>query len=1183
LYAARLKTTVYSDVDNLAGSIWRCAQPKEPRMSDLSEAGHLRTVSLDDKYTAESGTVYLTGVQALVRLPLMQKRRDRRAGLNTAGYISGYRGSPLGGFDDQLAKARAHLQAHDVVFVPGVNEDLAATAVWGSQQAEIGGEGRFDGVFSIWYGKGPGVDRSGDALRHANLAGSSRHGGVLVLMGDDHTCESSTTCHQSEFALVDAQMPILSPAGVAELLDFGLIGWALSRYSGCWVGMKCVKDTVEASGSVDVDDLRPTMELPADHVLPADGLNIRQPDTPHAQEFRLVNHKLDAARAFARANRLDRVVFGRREGARIGIVTAGKSWLDVRQALADLGIDQARADALGLAVYKVGMVWPLEPQGLAAFAGGLEKLIVVEEKRPLLESQVKEILYGRPGAPAVIGKRDEQGAKLLPIEMALDAALIARVIGRRLAALDPTLEDALAALEQRRVVLPDVEAMSRGFYFCAGCPHSTSTHVPEGSRAYAGIGCSWMAQVMDRNTQGYTQMGAEGLSWVGEAPFSRRAHMFQNMGDGTYFHSGLLAVRAAVAAHTNITFKILFNDAVAMTGGQRHDGPLDPMLISRQVHAEGVARIAVVSDDIGKYGDAEKAGFAPGVTLHPREQLDAVQRELREIAGTTVLIYDQTCAAEKRRRRKRGDFPDPDMRLVINEMVCEGCGDCGVQSNCVALVPVETELGRKRAIDQSACNKDFSCLKGFCPSFVTVRGGKLRKGRGGSEGLDAALPEPGLPALDSGGYGMVVTGVGGTGVVTIGALLGMAAHLEGKGVGVLDMAGMAQKGGSVWTHLRFGTTPDDIAAVRVAPGGADFILGCDLVVSASSKTLTLARAGRTRALVNSQQVMPGDFTRRPDLVFPGQPLLRNIARAVGAERVEAVDAAALAVALCGDSIATNLFMLGLAYQRGWVPVGAAAIETAIVLNGAAVAMNTAAFRWGRRYALEPQAVEARAVGGAQSQRQLASGLDEVLARRSSFLVQYQDERYAARYRSLVDAAAAVENRLAPGETRLAEAVARSFFRLLAYKDEYEVARLYAAPEFRQQIEATFEGIPRLAFNLAPPGLSGTDAATGRPVKREFGAWMLPAFGLLARFKGLRGTPLDPFGRTAERRMERALIARYEQQIKELLESATATQLAWLTEMAAAPQQIRGFGPVKEASVRGYEARLSELMARRPAP
>ena len=1140
-------------------------------MSDLSVGSRLRAVGLDDKYTATEGTVYLTGVQALVRLPMMQKRRDRAAGLDTAGYITGYRGSPLGTFDDQLVKARKHLQAHDVVFVPGVNEDLAATAVWGSQMAEIGGEGRFDGVFSIWYGKGPGVDRSGDAFRHGNLAGSSKNGGVLVLMGDDHTCESSTTCHQSEFALVDAQMPILSPAGVPELIEYGLYGWALSRYSGCWVGMKCIKDTADASGSVEVHEAGSSFTCPELPDMPPDGLNIRLPDTPHAQEYRLVNHKLDAVRAFARANRIDRVAFGRREGARIGIVTSGKSWLDLRQALADLGIDEVRAQALGLAVYKAGLVWPLEPEGIAEFALGLDKVIVIEEKRALLEAQLKDILYGRPGAPQVIGKKDERGAKLFRTELALDAAMIAQVLGHRLAEIDPALLEATHALARRKPVLGAVDVMARSFYFCAGCPHNTSTRIPEGSRGYAGIGCSWMAQSMDRGTLGYTQMGAEGMAWVGEAPFSRRTHMFQNMGDGTYFHSGLLAIRAAVAAKTNITFKLLYNDAVAMTGGQRHDGPLDPVRMTQQVHAEGVERIAVVTDDPGKYDGV--TGWAPGVTIHHRDVLDAVQRELREVPGTSVLVYDQTCAAEKRRRRKRGEFPDPDMRLVINEAVCEGCGDCGTKSNCVAVVPVETEFGRKRAIDQSACNKDFSCLKGFCPSFVTVRGGKLRKGTGtGADGLEAPLPEPVLPDLSQGVYSLVITGVGGTGVVTLGALLGMAAHLEGKGVGVLDMAGLAQKGGSVWTHMRFGASPQAIAAVRVAPGGADALIGCDLVVAAAGNTLTMTRKGATRAIVNTQEVMPGAFTQNPDMQFPANPLVKTIARAIGEGNLELVDAGRLALALCGDAIATNLFMLGAAYQRGLVPVSAQAIERAIELNGAAVKMNLAAFRWGRRHAVDPQAVAASA--GAV-QRKKAASLDEAVQRRVEFLTGYQNAAYAARFKALVDAVRAHESRVWPGQEQLASAVAQSLFKLMAYKDEYEVARLYAAPAFREQIAAQFEGAPRLAFNLAPPLLGQK--------KREFGAWMLPAFGVLARLKFLRGTALDPFGRTEERRHERAMIDQFEALVQRLLKEARPDQHELAVQIAQTPMQVRGYGHVKEAARQAYEAELAQLLQRLQEP
>ncbi|QNN58952.1 indolepyruvate ferredoxin oxidoreductase family protein [Diaphorobacter ruginosibacter] len=1153
-------------------------------MSDLSVTSQLRNVDLEDKYTADEGTAYLTGVQALVRLPMVQKRRDRAAGLNTAGYITGYRGSPLGTFDDQLVKARKHLEKHDITFIPGVNEDLAATAVWGTQQAEIGGDGKFDGVFSIWYGKGPGVDRSGDAFRHGNLAGSSRHGGVLVLMGDDHTCESSTTCHQSEYALMDAQIPILSPAGVPEVVPYGLLGWALSRYSGAWVGMKCIKDTADASGSVCIDDAQLRIAMPDWDGAPEDGLNIRLPDTPHAQEFRLVNYKLDAARAFARANRIDRVAFGSREGARTGIVTSGKSWLDLRQALADLGIDEARARQLGLAVYKVGMVWPLEPIGLREFALGLEQVIVIEEKRGLIEGQIKEILYGEADAPRVIGKRDEQGAKLLRTELALDASMIAQVVGSRLAAADPSLKEVVQQLAQRRPQVASVDVMSRSFYFCAGCPHNTSTRIPDGSRAYAGIGCSWMAQTMGRDTLGYTQMGAEGMAWVGEAPFSRRTHMFQNMGDGTYFHSGLLAVRAAVAAKTNITFKLLYNDAVAMTGGQRHDGPLDPIRMTHQVHAEGVVRIAVVTDEPGKYDGV--TGWAPGVTVHHRDELDAVQRTLREIEGTTVLVYDQTCAAEKRRRRKRGTFPDPDKRVVINPEVCEGCGDCGVQSNCVAVVPLETELGRKRSIDQSACNKDFSCIKGFCPSFVTVSGGALRKGASSQGDSDAGLllPEPVLPDLRQGVYSLVITGVGGTGVVTIGALLGMAAHLEGKGTGVLDMAGLAQKGGSVWTHMRFGTSNDAIAAVRVAPGGADAVVGCDLVVAASANTLAMTRKAATRVLLNSQEVMPGAFVQNPDLQFPANPLVQTVARAVGAENVQVIDAGSLALALCGDSIATNLFMLGAAWQRGMIPVSAEAIERAIELNGAAVKMNIAAFRWGRRHAVHPEDVVNHAFAGkprgsGKAVSLAPQSLDALVDRRSQMLTEYQNAAYARRYRVLVDEVRAAEARILPGSDALARAVAQGFHKVMAYKDEYEVARLHASPAFAEQLKAQFEDGHRLTFHLAPPGMSRIDQRTGRPAKSEWGGWMMHGFRLLARLKGLRGTAFDVFGRTEERRHERALVDSYEAMIRQMVAGLRADQHALALQIAQAVMKVRGFGPVKEAHRVAYEKEVAMLLER----
>jgi indolepyruvate ferredoxin oxidoreductase len=1146
----------------------------------------LRKVTLDDKYTLDSGRIFLTGVQALVRLPLMQQRRDMANGLRTAGYISGYRGSPLGTYDVELGKAKKFLDEANVVFVPGLNEDLAATAVWGTQQAETAGEGKFDGVFSIWYGKGPGVDRSGDAFRHANLAGSSKHGGVLVLMGDDHTCESSTTCHQSEFALVDAAIPILSPSGVQEILDYGLYGWALSRFSGCWVGIKCVKDTADASAAIDVELDRVMPTLPADVQMPAGGLNLRLPDTPQDQEYRLHNFKLDAVRAFVRANGLDRVTLGK-PGARIGVVTHGKSYLDLLQAIDDLDISEADLEAMGISVYKVACTWPLEPQGIREFADGLDLLMVVEEKRSLLESQIKDILYREPNAPVVIGKQDENGKKLFPVEMSLNSLQIAVALGQRLARRsgDPRIAGRVSFLAELSKVEFAPEAMLRSFYFCSGCPHNSSTVIPEGSKAYAGIGCSWMAQTMDRNTLGYTQMGAEGMTWVGEAPFSRRGHMFQNMGDGTYFHSGLLAVRAAIAAKTNITFKILYNDAVAMTGGQRHDGQLSPMTITTQVHAEGVGRILVVTDDPGKY--PPDAGWAKGVTIHHRSELQKVQEELRSIPGVTVLVYDQTCAAEKRRRRKRKQFPDPPKRLVINDLVCEGCGDCGVKSNCVSLVPLETEFGRKRAIDQSSCNKDYSCNNGFCPSFVTVHGGSLRKAGTVKPNVELfpALVEPDRPSLEDGVYSIIVTGVGGTGVVTIGAILGMAAHLEGKGCGILDMAGLAQKGGSVWSHLRFGKNPAAIKAIRIAAGGADAVLGCDMVVAASRKTLAATRKGATRMLINTHEAMTGEFTRHPDLEFPSQDLRAGITDAVGSDCVEFVDATRYALNLFGDTIAGNMFMLGYAYQRGLIPISSEAIDAAIELNGAGVKMNKEAFLWGRRAALSPSSAE-RALVVAKPMReslQISSSLDELIERKVMFLSEYQNAAYGKRYRALVNRVRDWERSVTPRQDAVTRSVADGYFKVLAYKDEYEVARLHSSPEFVESIKQQFEGDFHLAFNLAPPGLTRRDELTGEPRKQEFGAWILPVFRTLAKLKVLRGTPLDVFGYTAERRMERGLITRYEHTVDEILRHGTARNYQAVVRAASMVEKIRGYGHVKERNFKSVDAEWANAVAQLSKP
>jgi indolepyruvate ferredoxin oxidoreductase len=1141
----------------------------------------LLNVTLDDKYTLQEGRVFLTGTQALVRMPMMQHLRDKAAGANTACYISGYRGSPLGGYDQQLWAAKKLLAGHNIVFQPGVNEDLAATAIWGTQQAHFEGDNKYDGVFAIWYGKGPGVDRTGDAFRHGNLAGSASLGGVLVLMGDDHTCESSTTAHQSEFAMVDAMIPILNPAGVQEVLDYGLYGWALSRYCGCWVGLKCMKDTIDASASVDVSPARVSVVIPTDFQMPAGGLNIRWPDTPLEQEARLHTWKLEAAKVFARANRLDQVVVDSPD-AKLGLATCGKSFMDVRQALAYLGIDDAEAARLGLRIYKVGMTWPLEPTGAVKFAEGLQKIIVVEEKRALIETQLKETLYGKPGAPEVIGKRDELGKILFQSNAALDPNEIAIAVGRRILERvnDAQLAARVAEQEQLAARAPEKPAMDRTPYFCSGCPHNTGTRVPEGSRALAGIGCHFMAQWMDRNTAGFTQMGGEGASWIGEAPFVKTPHVFQNIGDGTYYHSGLLAVRAAAASGVNVTYKILYNDAVAMTGGQPVDGPLTVPQITLQVYSEGAKKIAVVTDEPEKYPPGVE--WAPGVTVHHRDDYDQVQRQFREVPGLSVIIYDQTCAAEKRRRRKRNQYPDPAKRAFINDLVCEGCGDCGVKSNCVSVLPLETEFGRKRMIDQSSCNKDYSCVNGFCPSFVTVHGGGVRKGKSAPAGqnvdtLFPAVPEPRLPSLDQ-PYGIMVTGVGGTGVVTIGAIVGMAAHLQGKGFGGLDMAGLAQKGGSVWSHLQIAADPADIKTVRLGSGGARLVLGCDLVVSASQKTLDTARTD-TRVVANTHQQMTGEFTRNANMQFPAQSLKRTIIKGVGEGNAEFVDATRIATALMGDSIATNMFMLGYAFQKGLVPVSSAAINKAIELNGAAVKMNQTAFLWGRRAAADLAAVERLVAPKPETAATttISQTLEEMIARRIEFLSGYQNAAYADRYRSLVERVKQAETARAKGLTGLAEAVARYYFKLLAYKDEYEVARLYADPAFMEKIKSQFEGDYKLHFHLAPPLFSKRDPVTGELRKSEYGTWVFSAFKLLARLRGLRGTALDIFGYTPERRMERRLIGEYEAVIEEIIGKLEPNNHALAVNIASIPEEIRGYGHVKERNLKAARLKEADLL------
>jgi indolepyruvate ferredoxin oxidoreductase len=1146
----------------------------------------LRTVTLDDKYDLSQTRIFVTGFQALVRLCLMQKELDRRNGRNTAGFVSGYRGSPLGGLDTQFQRARKYLEASDVRFQGGINEDLAATAVWGSQQAELRGEGRYDGVFGMWYGKGPGVDRTGDVFRHANLAGSSKYGGVLALMGDDHTAESSTTAHQSEYHFIDVMIPVLNPAGVQEVLDYGLYGWAMSRFTGAWVALKTMHETIESTAAIDASLDRFSIVTPADFVLPDGGLNIRLNDPILTQEARLHDFKRDAMLAFARANKLNRTITSGGRDARLGIITTGKSYLDVRQALDELGIDEVKCNQFGIRLYKVGCAWPLSKRELQDFAEGLELIVVVEEKRSLIEVQVREELYGTANQPLCIGKKDETGNWLFPVKGALDPNDVAISIGDRLLKLgrgnDDIAQRVARLKEFQRVAAETKDVAQRIPYFCSGCPHNSSTVVPEGMRAYAGIGCHYMAQWMDRSTLGYTHMGGEGANWIGEAPFSKRPHVFQNLGDGTYNHSGYMAIRAAIASNTNITYKILFNDAVAMTGGQANDGGLTVPQVARQVAAEGAKRVVVVSDEPHKY--ARGIEWPPGLTIHHRDDLVAVQKELAEIPGVTVLIYDQTCAAEKRRRRKRGTFPDPDKRVIINELVCEGCGDCGVQSNCVSVQPLETEWGRKRTIDQSSCNKDFSCVKGFCPSFVTVHGATLKKGVGVAADHDLpALPEPTLPAIEQ-TYNIIVTGVGGTGIVTTGGILGMAAHLEGRGIGVLDMAGLAQKGGAVFSHIRIAESPDMIHAIRVAAGRADLVLGGDIVVAGTRKVLAAVKHGATEVVVNTAEFLPGEFTRNADFSLPTERLKRTIVADAGPEKTHFIDASRIATALFGQSIGANLFLVGYAYQLGAIPLSSASIERAIDLNGEAVTMNKAAFHWGRHAVANPDAIAKLAKptpAVSSGARRLSESFDEMVARRVAFLTDYQNAAYAARYRRWVDKVKAAEAARAPGKCGLADAVARYLFKLMAYKDEYEVARLYTDGAFQKQVEAEFGGDNlRYEFHLAPPLFARRDKATGLPRKMHFGPWILPVFRLLAKFKGLRGTPLDPFGRTLERRTERKLIADYEAMLDEVVGSLTPENHAVAVGLAAIPEKIRGFGHVKQrhlAAAKADEAALFEQL------
>ncbi|MDO6823553.1 indolepyruvate ferredoxin oxidoreductase family protein [Marinobacter sp. 1_MG-2023] len=1152
--------------------------------ADLSrpDNSQLDNYSLEDRYLRDSGRVFLTGTQALVRIPLMQAALDRKLGLKTAGMVSGYRGSPLGAYDQALWQAKNYLDESRIDFVPAINEDLAATIMLGTQQVETDDDRQVDGVFGIWYGKGPGVDRAGDALKHGTTYGSSPHGGVLVVAGDDHGCVSSSMPHQSDVAFMSFFMPTINPANVAEYLDFGLWGIALSRYSGCWVGFKAVSETVESAASVELPPL-PEFVTPDDFTPPETGLHYRWPDLPGPQLETRIEHKLAAVQAFARANPIDRCLFNNAE-ARFGIVTTGKGHLDLLEALDLLGIDEHGAREMGLDIYKVGLVWPIERRGMLNFVHSKEEVLVIEEKRGIIESQIKEAMSepDRPGEVLITGKQDELGRPLIPYVGELSPKLVAGFLAARLGRFfGEDYNERLMAINSMSNA-QDPGGVKRLPYFCSGCPHNTSTKVPEGSKALAGIGCHFMASWMGRNTESLIQMGGEGVNWIGKSRYTGNPHVFQNLGEGTYFHSGSMAIRQAVAAGINITYKILFNDAVAMTGGQPVDGQITVPMIAQQVAAEGVRRVVVLSDEPEKY-DGHKKLFPDDVTFHDRSELDKVQRELRDISGCTVLIYDQTCAAEKRRRRKRNLYPDPAKRAFINHHVCEGCGDCSVQSNCLSVVPRQTELGRKRKIDQSSCNKDYSCVNGFCPSFVTIEGGQLRKSRGmdtGSvlTGKLANIPDPARPEL-SGSYDVLVGGVGGTGVVTVGQLITMAAHLEAKGTSVLDFTGFAQKGGTVLSYVRMAPSPDKLHQVRISQGQADAVIACDLVVASSQKALSVLRPDHTRVVANEAELPTGDYVLFRDADMKSEKRLDLIRDAVGDHNFARLDANGIAEKLMGDTVFSNVMMLGFAWQRGLLPLSQAALMKAIELNGVAVERNKEAFGWGRVAATDVKVItDLLNTGEARVEEVKAEpGLDELINIRHKHLVGYQSRRWADRYTTLVKQVREAEEKLGETNNLLTRAVAQQLYRFMAFKDEYEVARLFAETDFMKEVNNTFEGDFKVHFHLAPPIMNrGTDAQ-GRPRKRQFGPWMFRVFRLLAKFRVLRGTPVDPFSYSADRKMDRAQLKEYQQLVERIVSELDASNYDTFLQLAELGSEIRGYGPVREQAAEAVQEKHSQLI------
>lgn len=1130
-----------------------------------------RSYKLDDRYELTKGRVFLTGTQALARIMLDQARRDRGAGMNTAGFVSGYRGSPLGGVDLEFWRAKDRMKANRIKFMPAVNEDLGATAVLGAQQAVLDPHCEVEGVFSMWYGKGPGVDRSGDALKHGNAYGSSAKGGVLVVAGDDHGCVSSSMPHQSDAAFLSWFMPVLNPADVSEYLSFGEYGFALSRYSGTWVGFKAVSETVESARSVELQPDRQFIypELP-DY---PGGLHIRRADLPSPEIETRIQAKLDAVRAFAEANPIDRKIYDISE-ARFGFVTTGKGHLDLMEALRLLGLDEAACRRLGIDIYKVGMVWPLDRKDALTFVQGKQEVLVVEEKRGIIESQFKEYFYDWPGKKPekMVGKYDSEGNPLIPWTGELSPRMLAPIVAARLDKFFPeeNLPAKAAALTAEKPKVLNVPGATRTPYFCSGCPHNTSTKLPEGSKAFSGIGCHVMASWMDRDTAGYAQMGGEGVPWTVASQFNGGKHVFQNLGEGTWYHSGSLAIRQAVAAGTNITYKILYNDAVAMTGGQPVDGPVSVHGIAQTCRAEGVERIALVSDDIDKF---HRSDFPSGTTFHDRAELDTVQRELREIPGVTVLIYEQTCATEKRRRRKRGKMEDPKRFAYINELVCEGCGDCSVESNCLSVEPKETAFGRKRKINLSTCNKDFSCLNGFCPSFVTVEGATRRKKK--IAGLDAArltakLPAPDLPVLDA-PFDLLVTGVGGTGVVTVGALITMAAHLEGKGSSVLDFTGFAQKFGTVLSYIRLSNAPETLNQVRIGEASADAVIGCDVVVSSAPKASVHYRAG-TRVVLNRAEMPTGDLVLRRDADLMAGVREKTIADAVGPQNLSGFNANEAAETLLGDAVLANVMMLGFAWQKGLVPVSAGALDQAIELNGVAIDKNRLAFAIGRAMAVDAKLV----ADHYEEPKPKEETLDALIGRRATFLTGYQDRDYAARYTATLERFRKALP--AASQDDLTGAAARSLFKLMAYKDEFEVARLLTSDSFQHQLNEEFAGGFSVKYHLAPPLMTWKRDTRGRPVKRAFGAWLRPAMNLLARGKRLRGSAFNVFGYHEEARLHRDLLAWYEQALERVAGSYGSHNHDACLQLLKAPMEIRGYGPVRLDAARKVRAEADQVLA-----